>query len=202
MILYVESNFILEIVFQQEQADSAEALLQLGEERKIEIAFPTFSLIEPYWTIKHRGEQREGLCEELNRELNQLRRSESHKDLVLNLESARKTMLELERHNLSSLKSTTLRVLSIGKAIEIGQEVFAGALVHQSRYGLSLLDAVVYSAVANDLARRGDPSPKCFVSKDNKAFFDPGIIAELSSHNCRYISSFEDALNFIRSQTK
>ncbi len=139
MILYVESNLILKVVLQQEQAGSAEA---------------------------------------------------------------RQTTLELERHERTSLESTTRRLLSIGKAVEIGQHVFEGALGHQSRYGLSLLDAVVFSAVLSDLVRRGDPSPKCFVSKDNKAFFDPGIIAELNTYNCRYISSFEDALMFIRSQIK
>jgi predicted nucleic acid-binding protein len=200
MIVYVESNFILEVVLQQEQAGAAEEILRLAEERRIEIVFPTFSLIEPYWTIEHRGKQRESLCKDLGVELNQVRRSATHKELVSNLESARQTMLKLERHEHNSLESTTRRILSIGKAVEIGQHVFEGALAHQGRYGLSLLDAVVFSAVLSDLVRRGDPGPKCFVSKDKGDFFDPGVGAELTSHNCRYISSFEDALKFIRSQ--
>lgn len=81
MILYVESNFILGIVLQQEQVNSAEAMLRLAEDGKFEMVFPTFSLIEPNWTITHRGEQRKKLCEEVSRELNQFRRSESLKDL-------------------------------------------------------------------------------------------------------------------------
>ncbi len=202
MIVYVESNLILEVVLQQEQVGPAEEILRLAEERKIEITFPTFSLIEPYWTIRHRGEQRESLCKDLGSELNQIGRSRSHKELVSNLESARQTMLELERHEQNSLESTTRRLLSIGKAVEIGREIFEAALVHQRRYGLSLLDAVVYAAVATDLAGREDPNPKCFASKDKKAFFDPGITAELNSHNCRYIISFQDALQFIQSQIK
>jgi predicted nucleic acid-binding protein len=202
MILYAESNFLLEVVLEQEEVDPAEEILRLAEERKIEILLPTFSLIEPYWTIKHRGKQREILCKDLDLQLNLVRRSDSHRELVSNLESARQTMLQLERHEQSLLESTTRRILKVGKAVEIGQEVFERALGYQGSYGLSLLDAVVYAAVASDLARRGDPGPKCFVSKDNKAFFDPEIVAELGSHNCRFISSFEDALQYVRSQIK
>ncbi len=41
MIVYVESNFILEVALEQEQFASAEAILKLVEENKIKLAFPS-----------------------------------------------------------------------------------------------------------------------------------------------------------------
>lgn len=49
MIVYVETNFILEIVFEQEQVEATEKLLMLAEQGDIDIHFPAFSLIEHYW---------------------------------------------------------------------------------------------------------------------------------------------------------
>ncbi|HEV7235008.1 MAG TPA: hypothetical protein VGN15_02435 [Ktedonobacteraceae bacterium] len=44
MIVYIESNFILEMVLGQTQAPSAVHVLQLAESHKIELAFPSFAL--------------------------------------------------------------------------------------------------------------------------------------------------------------
>lgn len=107
MIAYVESNFVLELVLEQEQVIAAAEILRLAEESKIEVAFPTFALMEPYWTIKNRGMQREGLCRAIGLELNQLRRSPSNQELVASLEGARQTMSELERSQGSSLERIT-----------------------------------------------------------------------------------------------
>lgn len=59
MIVYVESNFILELVLAQEESISAERILQLVERDAIRLLFPSFSLMEPFWTIQGRGEATE-----------------------------------------------------------------------------------------------------------------------------------------------
>lgn len=51
MIVYVETNFVLEIAREQEQVVSANKILALAEEGKIELAFPAFTLSEPFSTI-------------------------------------------------------------------------------------------------------------------------------------------------------
>ena len=53
MIVYIESNFILEIVLQQKEALAAEDILKLAESNKIELVFPSFALSEPFSTIMH-----------------------------------------------------------------------------------------------------------------------------------------------------
>ena len=44
MIVYVESNFILEMVLRQREAGSVERILELAENGKIELAFPSFAV--------------------------------------------------------------------------------------------------------------------------------------------------------------
>jgi hypothetical protein len=51
MIVYVESNFVLEIVREQEEAVAASTILTLAESGKLKLAFPSFVLSEPFETI-------------------------------------------------------------------------------------------------------------------------------------------------------
>ena len=72
MIVYVESNFILEIVLKQQHAASAEAVLQLAEMGKIDLAFPSFALSEPFATITRRERDQERLSKAIEGMLDQL----------------------------------------------------------------------------------------------------------------------------------
>ena len=46
MIAYVESNFCLELAFQQEEEVQAEEILQLAEGGRFELVFPQFAVCE------------------------------------------------------------------------------------------------------------------------------------------------------------
>src|SRR5260370_952176 len=84
MIAYVESNFVLELALQQEDHVSANSILTFAVDKKIDLAFPTFSLIEQFWTLANRRSKREKLEKdhgELMKEIEQLQRSEIHKSI-------------------------------------------------------------------------------------------------------------------------
>jgi hypothetical protein len=49
--VYVETNFVLELAFQQEQFVSCEQILQLGEAGGIKLVIPAYSLAEPHEKI-------------------------------------------------------------------------------------------------------------------------------------------------------
>jgi len=51
MIVYVETNFVLELALLQEQHESCEAIVQLCQAGAIRLVLPAYSLIEPYETI-------------------------------------------------------------------------------------------------------------------------------------------------------
>ena len=48
MIVYVESNFVLELAFLQEEHESCLELLSLSESEDICLVLPAFSIGEPY----------------------------------------------------------------------------------------------------------------------------------------------------------
>jgi hypothetical protein len=200
MIVYVESNFVLELALQQEQSDAAEEVLRLREDGKLEVVLPAFALLEPYWTIKHRGEGRRELCAQLWAELGQLGRSAPHKQLASTSHEIYQAMLAIEATEGRSFDSVIHRLLQSSRLVAVDTAIVANALRYMDSFGLSLVDATIYSSVVADLARSGDTLPKCLASRDSKAFFDPEIKEELGRFNCRYIANFPDALAFIRSE--
>ena len=54
MIVYVESNFVLELAFRQEDCESSDNILQLAEAGKIELMLPAYFLGEPYERLVRR----------------------------------------------------------------------------------------------------------------------------------------------------
>ena len=48
MIVYVESNFVLELAFLQEEYESCLELLHLAESQAMHLVLPAFSVGEPY----------------------------------------------------------------------------------------------------------------------------------------------------------
>lgn len=56
MIVYVETNFILELAFQQEQHQAVNSILELAERGKIELVYPGFSIRNPVLKLHVRVE--------------------------------------------------------------------------------------------------------------------------------------------------
>jgi len=80
VIVYIESNFVLELALVQEDSTSCEAILQLAETGAIMLAVPAFSLGEPYETLVRRHRERRLLAGALAGEMTQLRRSTAYKE--------------------------------------------------------------------------------------------------------------------------
>lgn len=51
MNIYVETNFILELVFEQSEATNCEEILTIGEGGNARLIVPAFSFAEPQWTL-------------------------------------------------------------------------------------------------------------------------------------------------------
>jgi hypothetical protein len=74
MIVYVESNFVLEMALEQEQLVAAEAILSLAENNKIKLVFPSFVLSEPFEGVMRESRERNALHSALVKTLQNLRR--------------------------------------------------------------------------------------------------------------------------------
>ena len=81
MNIYVETNFVLEIAFEQEQCDSCEQILQLCEAEQNYRIIPAYSLGEAYETLHRQAGKRRALQESLDAELScSLSRTASYAD--------------------------------------------------------------------------------------------------------------------------
>lgn len=55
MNIYVESNYILELAWEQAQHTSCDGILTICESNKARLALPFFSVAEPYDTLVRRA---------------------------------------------------------------------------------------------------------------------------------------------------
>lgn len=196
MIVYVESNFVLEIVLGQEQAASAEALLALAESGAITLVLPSFALAEPFATITQRERARRRLVNDISATLKDLERSILYQSEATLVANAVAGLASIAGREYARLHSLTQRVLAVARRSELDGTRFSLALAYQSRYGLTPQDSIIYALVASDLQSVPPTETKCFITRNSRDFDDPDIVSELSGFNCRLFFDFDVGLNY------
>ncbi|WP_375759877.1 PIN domain-containing protein [Corallococcus exercitus] len=191
MIVYIESNFILELALGQEGAAAAESILSGAEQRLFELVIPAFSLSEPFGTLAHRGRERKKIGNQLEEQFRQLRRSRQHQATIQPFETAPAVLLGLETAESDALDSVVMRSLRTASRIELTIEMFEQALNYRRDYDLSSSDAIIYASVVADARKRERIRPKLFVSRNHKDFDIPQVHDELGSLGAEYCDSFE-----------
>ncbi|WP_425517449.1 PIN domain-containing protein [Paenibacillus agaridevorans] len=200
MIVYVESNFILELVLAQEESNSADQILCLAEQNRINLVFPSFSIMEPFWTIQGRGKQRKSIQQSLNRELEQLQRSVYNQEFVSVFQPLTKTIIDVEVKEMDMLEKTLSRLLKVGVTIDITSAIFDDSIHYQEELGLSPQDAIIYASIIADINRQSYGIEKVFVSRNWKDFDQEEIVEKLQSNQCKYLPNFRNAIDYIQSR--
>lgn len=198
MIVYVESNFVLELALGQEELTQAEEILRAAERGDTELALPQFCLSEPFSTLAARGRELRRLSRLLSEQLRQLGRSSPHQPIVATLQATPGALLSFEGSEIDLLGKTVERLLSVGQTIALDSGSFQRAIGYRGTYSLSTQDATIYACIVAHMSGRERSERKCFVSRNFKDFDHPGIRQELSQYGCEYADSFEHALRFIR----
>lgn len=215
MIVYVESNFVLEIALGQEQVTYAENILALAETGKIELTFPSFALSEPFTTIFNRRAERRRQYEAFLKILKQIKRSESLKQVVLDLESLITILKDTQRDDFKPLHTVIQRMLASGRVLETTLTNCKQAEIYEKDIDLSPQDSIIYASVVDDLKKRAKDETKCFLSRDKRAFPDDGetsetkdrvlsrslIARELRGYGCKYFVTFDKGLEYIKFAT-
>lgn len=208
MIVYVETNFILELALEQEHHQAAIEILQLAEKRKIDLAFPGFSISESLSKVTRQSRERDELLRFLSFTLQQLGRSASYEQIVTDLDPVLALLQNAIKAASDRLLSVLSRLLSVGRLVELNSSSLSQALAYKGQ--LSTEDSVVYGTIISDLILRPHDESKLFLSRDAEAFGesrnkkkDPyyqRIKTELRSYNCSYIQEFDDGLGYIESE--
>jgi len=76
--VYIETNFVLELVFEQEQYTSCEQILSLCETGRVHLIVPAYCLAEPHEKLTRQARSRRELQQNLEAELRQLARTTSY----------------------------------------------------------------------------------------------------------------------------
>lgn len=197
MIVYIESNFILELALQQEQAAAADAILKLAEHKTVDLVLPSFAVSEPFSTLAYRRTGLNRVLDLLTLELNQIQRSIPHQRVGSALNEPLNDLRATSRHDGDALVQATQRILEVARLIHIDSEIFESARVSTDQFGLQPADAVIFATIMADLAQQPRRQKKCFLSRDRRAFLRPDIRKKLSLTGCRIIPSFDDALGFL-----
>ncbi len=199
MNIYVETNFILELTFEQEQCSSCEQILQLCEAGKATLVIPAYSLAEPHEKLSRQARSRRELQQSLDAELRQLLRTTSYASRIKSIQDIATLMIqsnEEERHRFVQCRE---RFLKAGEIVALNADILGEAASYETTYDLTPQDALVYASVITHL-RQDVPEQACFLNRNSKDFDSPDIIEELRQLNCRMIPRFDRGYSFIQSQ--
>lgn len=197
MIVYVESNFVLEIAFAQEESESCDSVLELAESGKINLYIPAISISEPYEVILRRSRNRVDLNNRLTVELNQLSRSRPYSEIADRSQEIVSLLISSGENEKLRLDSTLSRILDCAGVLPIEGITLRSAIEYQSSLNLSPQDSLVYSAVVNHLEST-PAEEKCFLNRNSKDFLIPDIESQLAALQCVMIPRFSDGVEYIR----
>ena len=199
MIVYIESNFVLELALLQEEHRSCEAIVSLAESSTIDLAVPAFSLFEPYEVLRRRIGERTELHGRLGREMSRLARTEPYAKTAADLGDPASILIRSGDDDKRRLDETLGRILDCAEVIPPERETLRDAIEFQSSLDLSPQDSFVYASVMAHLSA-APPGPKCFLTRDRKDFSIPDIRQRLGQYDCRLITSFAGGLGYIDAQ--
>ncbi len=202
MNIYVETNFVLELVFQQEQSTSCEQILQFCEANQAQLIVPAYSLAEPHEKLIRQARNRRKLQQELDVELRQLVRTTSYQTRITSLQDITRLLIQSNEEEQQRFIQYRARILRTAHIIPLTAAILVQATNYEEPYGLGLSpqDALAYASVIEHL-HESQPTNACFLNRNSKDFDNPDIVDELAQSNCRMIARFDQGYSFMQAQS-
>lgn len=195
MHVFVESNFILELAFQQEDSLACERILAGAQAGHYTLHVPQYALAEVFEVLRRRRQERATYHNYVLEQVAQHRR-ESDVDAA-----DQDTLVQLLGNLLQArTQAQTRRVFdlvaqlvaeAVGPALTAA--VVREAAESQARYQLTPQDALVWASVVTELRALPPLVPKLLVTRNDSDFRKPAIVETLRGLNCHLISNFGHA---------
>ena len=135
ILLYVETNYILELAFAQEQSESCQRLLEISEQGNSRLVIPAFSIGECFETLVRRSNKRKQLANTVSMELREISRSLSCRSEAVALDSIIRLLIQSLEDDKRRLDETLSRVLAIAEIIPLSNAVVTKAVRHRELFG-------------------------------------------------------------------
>lgn len=200
MNIYVETNFVFELTFEQEQYQSCEDILKLCEQRQAKLIIPAYSLAEPHEKLNRQAKSRRKLQQSLDVELRQLSRTNSYTNRIKSIQDIASLIVQSNEEERNRFIQYRERLLNVAEIVPLNAEILKAAASSEMIYDLTPQDALVYASVIHHL-QISQPLQACFLNRNFKDFDNPDIIDELSKFNCRMIPRFDRGFSFLQAQT-
>jgi predicted nucleic acid-binding protein len=197
--IYVETNFVLELVFEQEQHTSCEQILALCESGWSRLIIPAYCLAEPHEKLTRQAGSRRELQRNLETELRQLARTASYTARINSIQEISSLLVRGNEEEKQRFIRYRDRLLGIAEIIPLTIDILREAATHEFPYDLTPQDALVYTSVIAHL-RQNQPPVSCFLNRNSKDFDNPDIVDELDRHNCKMIPRFDHGYGFMQAR--
>lgn len=198
MEVIVESNFLLELAFAQQEVAFCETMLRAAATGEISLSLPVYCLTEVFQTLGSRRQQRIDTERIVRQEIQQHLRetgvvAEDMRQLGNLLQGLLVTRTETQT---ARLFAVTQQLAQVARLLPLTNEVLLAAQSAQQRHSLTPQDALVLASLLVDNGAVG--GDRVFVSRNESDFNKPELLAELRERNCGYLSSFRAAVGRLR----
>ncbi|HEX7680095.1 MAG TPA: hypothetical protein VF713_18335 [Thermoanaerobaculia bacterium] len=147
MIVYVETNFLIELAYLQERCDSCELILDFAKAGAITLALPAFSAAEARFTLQRRAAERQTFQKSLSKHIREISRSEPFRGLGVQSKDVITALVAGEQEARHRLEAAVQAVEERGITIPLTGEVLRLARWHELNLSLSSQDALVLASV-------------------------------------------------------
>lgn len=195
--VYVETNFLLELVFEQEEHEACRDLLELARSQRCALCLPVHALSEAWETIGRRRAEMQSFPRQL-REVARMRR----------MGISNEERLGLDRRLFDELNAWSGRwtghVRELGRIARLLPHTLdtlleADALVQARAMGRQP-DALMLAAVLQDLTAR-TPTAPMFLNRNTRDF-GSAATERLKEHGCALLGHFRHGVERVRSLAK
>ncbi|MGZ8216017.1 PIN domain-containing protein [Methylomagnum sp.] len=119
MNVYVETNFVLELAFAQEQWQSCDNILSDAECGKIRLVLPSYCLAEPLEKLKRQEAKRRQLQNDLKIELKQLKRTSPYESRIDGIQDIADLLVQSSEEERKRFANYRDRLLSAAEVIPL-----------------------------------------------------------------------------------
>ncbi len=196
MIVYVESNFVMELTYLQESHLACETILTLAEAGSISMVLPAFCLTESRMAWVAKGKHRDHVNAMVTKEIRELARSQPYADIEEKSRALMAALVESNEEDRRRLDETLDRLGRCAHLEPLRPETVELARACETLFSLSPQDSTVLATILQHAGASG-AEPKLFLNKNSKDFANPDIADELARYQCTFYSDFLKALHVI-----
>lgn len=199
MDVFLESNFLLQLTFRQENYSFCEQILRGAGPESYTLHVPQYALTEVFQKLRPLRNKREEYQKYLVAQVAEyLREEDSDASTMDDFTRTLNTLLSARtKAQTERLYTVAAEMAQFAPGPSLTAAIIQDAFRQEQTHRLSPQDALVYASVLAGLRELPPGLPKLFVTTDED-FNTPPIRQELQTHQCDLLTNFQAAAGRLR----